>query len=70
MRVFNETDNLSEIKVGDRIEMEDGTVHEAISDTENAPDECRGCTMYDLHNDICDKAKCVTNRIHFKKVEP
>jgi hypothetical protein len=58
---YNENDNLSGLKAGDTLVLNDGTKHEAVEDNFFCPD----CSLFEYS--ACMKFNC--NPIWFKKIE-
>jgi len=72
MKTFKETDNLYELRAGDRLEMNDGTAHFAVEDAEF--EGCIDCSLW--IDGLPRKGKCRalsclcnTNDFHFEKIE-
>lgn len=71
MKTFKKTDDLSQIRVGDTLTLEDGSVHEAVEDN---PDYYNGCQFCSINGMICDdkvsnKIDCYFRAFHFKKLK-
>jgi len=65
MKTFTESDDLSELKVGDILERKDGTKHEAVPDKKGSI--CWGiCSNEDGD---CHALQCGYKHFHFIKLE-
>jgi hypothetical protein len=63
---YTTNDKLNELRVGDTLTLEDGSVHKAVKDKEYSG--CNNCTI-DEYGDCCLKVKCAKYNFHFKKIE-
>ena len=63
MKTYKETDTLSELRVGDILEMNDGTKHIA----NGWRGGCRQCSLYQTDFD-CKLLDCINGDFHFKKL--
>lgn len=62
-------DNLPAIRVGDTLTLEDGSVHEAVSDSIEFSDDCDFCS---LSGENCHKhvnIECGSRFFHFKRIK-
>lgn len=66
MKTYKEKDsNVSELVVGDILEMEDGTRHEAVQQEKN--EGCRGCSIESDDRECrCWAVQCSYNGIEFR----
>ena len=64
MKTFKETDNLSDMRAGDILELADGTRHEAVK----GRDECFSCSLALSH--VCVKwmTQCDRFGFYFKQL--
>ena len=66
MKNYNLNDELENLRVGDTLTLEDGSVHEAVKDypfTEDDP--CDICSF--VNNCMVNKAPCYQFKFHFKQ---
>ena len=64
---YKETDELSTLKVGDTLVMNDGSCHEAVNGIIGVIPRCDKCSMF---HENCNGIKCTTMFFHFKKLTP
>ena len=80
MKTFKETDNLSDMRAGDILELEDRTRHEAVHDNRTGADwmeSCKDCSMLIIYTDGAgcraetsnSHPKC-NGHFHFKQIKP
>jgi len=68
MKTYKETDNLSELRVGDRLEMNDGSLHKVVKDThrEVTKSPCFHCSFGATDACITHGIEC--GDFHFKQL--
>lgn len=72
MKTFKPTDNLSELRIGDTLTLEDGSVHESSHITEVDCDYC-SIRKYDLdacYEDCLFSLQCTELSFVFKQIKP
>jgi hypothetical protein len=67
MKNYTYKDELSDLRAGDTLELEDGTRHEAVDDKKRSP--CLYCSLTDIDCSFVAPA-CINGDLHFKKFEP
>jgi len=73
MNTFKESDNLSDLVVGDQLIMSDGVTMVAVEDF--GIEDCTSCAIWDYNHPTASKCpvsqcRCNTLEFHFEKVEP
>jgi quercetin dioxygenase-like cupin family protein len=66
---YNENDNLSGLKAGDTLVLNDGTKHEAVEDNWSSED-CFKCSVRKDEKCTIRNHSIACYYFHFKKVEP
>ena len=69
MKTYKETDNLSELRAGDRLEMNDGSLHLSVNGSlsMDGTSDCKlHCSMYLKGH--CNDVNCVEDDFHFKQL--